>query len=338
LTETITAEPEIAMTEPAAEPAESQNWLAHYPVTLHAVLMGLFGLTLALHAASPVASWAGALSMIMLWVAVAAFALIFGVYLLKAIRLPASVVAEWHHPVKLAFFPTISISLLLMSTALWSPFPELAKIVWSVGAIGQGILTISVIRSWISHRAFEVGHLNPAWFIPAVGNVVAPVGGAAMGFTDLSWLFFSAGMIFWLILLVLVFNRLIFHMPLPGKLFPTMVILIAPPAVGFVSYTALTGALDPFGIVLINCAYVFALLVLFELPKLRHMPFALSWWALTFPLAALSIGSFRYGIMEESPVHTGIGLVVLVALAVIVAGLIVRTLMGIARGEIFKPD
>jgi tellurite resistance protein len=32
-------------------------------------------------------------------------------------------------------------------------------------------------------------------------------------------------------LLTLVFNRIIFHDPLPGKLQPTLVILIAPPAV-----------------------------------------------------------------------------------------------------------
>jgi tellurite resistance protein len=326
------------MSETAAPPVEDHNWLEHYPVTLHAVLMGLFGLTLALHAASvrfPVAETA---SLVMLWVGIAGFAVISGIYLLKALRHPAAVVAEWHHPVKLAFFPTISISFLLLSTALWTPFPEVARIAWVIGAVGQGILTISVIRSWISHRAFEVGHLNPAWFIPAVGNVVAPVAGAAMGYTDISWLFFSAGMIFWLILLVLVFNRLIFHMPLPGKLFPTMVILIAPPAVGFVSYTALVGELDPFAMVLLNSAYVFAALVLFELPKLRHMPFALSWWALTFPLAALSIASFRFGIMDESPVHTGIGVVVLAALILIVAGLIGRTLLAATRGEICRPE
>lgn len=326
------------MSDPTISSKTEHTWLEHYPVTLHAVLMGVFGLTLALHAASAQFAWAEGASLVMLWLGIGAFAVISGIYILKGLRHPGAVVGEWNHPVKLAFFPTISISLLLLSTALWSPFPDMARIVWVLGALGQGVLTISVIRSWISHRAFEVGHLNPAWFIPAVGNVVAPLAGAAMGYTDISWLFFSAGMIFWLILLVLVFNRLIFHMPLPGKLFPTMVILIAPPAVGFVSYTGLVGGLDPFAFVLLNSAYVFAALVLFELPKLRHMPFALSWWALTFPLAALSVASFRFGIMDESPVHTGIGVVVLVGLVAIVAGLTLRTLLAATRGEICQPE
>lgn len=316
----------------------SDSRLEHMPVTFHAILMGLFGLTLALHAASRNTPWTEDLSHIVMWAGIAAFVAISGMYLLKAVRFPRAVVAEWHHPVKLAFFPTISISLLLLATAMWTPYPEVARVVWVIGASGQGILTLSVINGWISHRAFEVGHLNPAWFIPAVGNVVVPVAGAPMGYTEISWLFFSAGLMFWLVLLVLVFNRLIFHNPLPGKLFPTMVILIAPPAVGFVSYYRLVGELDTFGIILANLAYVFAAIVLFELPKLRKMPFALSWWALTFPLAALSIGSFLYGALRESAAHVAIGQAVLIALGLVVVGLLLRTGLAILRGEICVPE
>ncbi|AHM05032.1 C4-dicarboxylate transporter/malic acid transport protein [Roseibacterium elongatum DSM 19469] len=325
------------MTETAA-PQATHSRLEHMPVTFHAILMGLFGLTLALHAAAHHTPWTDALSLIMLWVGIGSFAVISGTYLLKALRFPRAVVAEWHHPVKLAFFPTISISLLLTATAMMTPYPDVARVVWMIGAVAQGVLTLSVINGWISHRAFEVGHLNPAWFIPAVGNVVVPVAGAPLGFEEISWLFFSAGMIFWLVLLVLVFNRLIFHNPLPGKLFPTMVILIAPPAIGFIAYMRLVGALDTFAIMLINIAYVFAALVLFELPKLRKLPFALSWWALTFPVAALSIASFLYGGLRESAFHIALGQGVLIFLALVVGGLILRTGLALARGEICVPE
>ena len=40
------------------------------------------------------------------------------------------------------------------------------------------------------------------------------------------WLFFSAGMLFWPVRLTLVFSRLNFHDPLPGRLYPTLAILI----------------------------------------------------------------------------------------------------------------
>jgi tellurite resistance protein len=312
--------------------------LAHFPVTFFAVLMGLFGLALAFHAAAAVYDWAEVLARGVLWVGLAGFLVVAGVYLTKALRHPAAVVAEWHHPVKLAFFPTITISMLLMATAIHGYRPDLATPIWLLGVAGQAVLTVAVISGWISHRAFEVGHLTPAWFIPAVGNVIVPLAGAPLGWTETSWLFFSAGMIFWLVLLVLVFNRLIFHAPIPGKLFPTLVILIAPPAVAFVSYLRLVGGVDPFALVLLNSAYVFAALVAVQVPKLMKLPFALSWWALSFPLAALSVSSFAYGTAADSAVHLGIGLSVLMLLTAVVAGLLWRTGQAIARGEICRPE
>jgi tellurite resistance protein len=326
------------MTEATKQEHATGNRLEHLPVTFFAILMGLFGLVLALHAAAPSYLWAEPLSAAMLWVALAAFVLIAALYILKALRYPQAVAGEWHHPVKLAFFPTITISLLLMATALASPYPAVAEPIWIGGMAGQGVLTIAVISGWISHRSFQVGHLTPAWFIPAVGNVIVPVAGVQLGWIETSWLFFSAGIIFWLVLLTLVFNRLIFHDPIPGRLFPTMVILIAPPAVAFVAYLRLTGGIDPAARMLVNMAYVFAALVLVQLPKLRTLPFALSWWALSFPLAALSIASFSFGRAIGSPAHEVIGLVVLFLLALVVAGLVLRTLLATTRGEICRPE
>ena len=86
-----------------------------------------------------------------------------------------------------------------MATAIHGYRPDIAEPVWLAGMIGQGVLTIAVISGWISHRAFEVGHLTPAWFIPAVGNVIVPLAGRADGVgRDQLRLFFSAGLIFWL--------------------------------------------------------------------------------------------------------------------------------------------
>lgn len=207
-----------------------------------------------------------------------------------------------------------------------------------LGAVGQGILTISVVSGWISHRAFEVGHLTPAWFIPAVGNVIVPVAGVRLGHPEISWLFFSGGIMFWVVLLTLVMNRLVFHNPIPARLFPTLVILIAPPAVAFVAYLQLTGEVDAFAHILLNVAYVFAVLVLVQVPKLLRLPFALSWWALSFPVAALTIASFLYARVAHSGAHEVVGLVGLAALTVIIVGLLARTVVAIGRQEICLPE
>lgn len=315
-----------------------QNRLEHYPVTFFAIVMGLLGVTLALHAASPVYKIAEPASTAMLWVSIAALAVIGFFFLAKAMRYPAAVAAEWHHPVRLAFFPTITISLLLLATAMLSHFPEIARWVWLIGVAGQGVLTIAVISGWISHRSFEVGHLTPAWFIPAVGNVIVPVAGARMGYIETSWLFFAGGMMFWGVLLTLVMNRLVFHDPIPGRLFPTMVILIAPPSVAFVAYVGMSGVVDGFARALIYAAYIFAALVVVQVPKLAKLPFALSWWALSFPLAALTIASFLFGRMEGSRFHQNVGTGALVILILVVLMLVFRTVKAIINGEICKPE
>ena len=323
-----------ATVHPSAHPSR----LAHFPITFFATTMGLGGFALALRAA------AGPLGLgpMPFRVALAASLLAFGVigliYLGKAARHWSAVVAEWHHPVRLAFFPTSSVSILLLSTALLSEAPKIAHGLWLFGAALQAVLTLSVISGWIGTRAFQHGHLNPAWFIPAVGNVIVPITGAQLGYMEVSFLFFAAGMMFWLILLTLVFNRLVFHDPMPGRLQPTLVIMIAPPAVAFIAWVRMTGGVDAFAHILLSLGYVFAALVLVQLPRILRLPFAMSFWALSFPVAGLTIASFLYAEKTGSAAHLVIGAGLLGLLTLIIAGLVGRTALAMARGQICVPE
>lgn len=308
--------------------------LAHLPISFFTVPMGVFGLSLALEAGglSAPAMAVGGLGTLLL-------AVLFITLALKAARHPAALKAEWSHPIKLAFFPATSISVLLMATFLLGIAPELSRPLWLIGAAAQGVLTLIVISAWISHRAFGPGQLSPAWFIPAVGNLMAPLGGQSLGYVELSWYFFAVGLLFWIVLLTLVFNRLIFHDPLPGKLQPTIVILIAPPALAFLGWVGFNGGtVDAVAHLMINLGYFFAALVALQLPALLKLPFALSFWALSFPLAALTVASFRYGALADSTLHQGIGYVLLTALATAIAVLAVQTTRAAISGALFVPD
>ena len=326
------------MAEEAQSAPEAGNRLVNFPITFYAITMGLFGLTLALHAASRVLEWVGPFSNIMFWVSLAVFVIITLGYAAKALIHPAALMADWNHPIRATFFPAVSISLLLMSVTFLPENEGIANILWVIGAVIQGILTLAIIGRWIGHKPFEYSHINPAWFIPAVGNVVVPVAGAQLGYVEISWLFFSGGLMFWIILLTLVMNRLIFHTPLPGKLLPTLVIMIAPPAVAFISYLQLTDGVDTFAHILLNLGYVFALIVLTQIPRIISLPFAMSFWALSFPVASLTIASFRYGALAESRAHEVIGIILLVVLVTVIAVLTLRTLMAIVRGQICLPE
>lgn len=325
------------MTDIPVTPADSR--LQHLPVTLFATVMGMAGLTLALHMAEAELGWGHIASKAALWVTIADFVLISALFLLKAARFPGAIAEEWNHPVKMAFFPAISISLLLIATAMRVDMPSVARLVWIVGAIGQAGLTLAVISGWIGHKPFLPVHISPAWFIPAVGNVVAPLAGIQLGFEELSWLFFSTGMLFWIVLLTLVMNRLIFHDPLPGRLLPTLGILIAPPAIGFLAWLQLNGGqLDAFARVLFYAAITFTAIVTVQAAGFAKLPFALSFWALSFPAASLTVATFRYGSLADSSFHTGLAFVFLAALVAIVAALILRTTIAVMRGQICQPE
>lgn len=317
----------------AGSKAADTDWLSHLPVTVFSMVMGVMGLSLACHGAGFHAAGAA-----VMWAGVGLFGFLAVLYGVKLATRPGAVGAEWSHPAKLAFFPAIPISLVLLAAALRGDAPGMATGIWVLGAAGQGVLTVAVISGWIGARPFQIGHITPAWFIPAVGNVIVPIAGAPLGFVEVSWLFLSAGLVLWTVLLALVFNRLIFHDPLPGRLFPTMVILIGPPSVAFLGYVALTEAIDPFARILLNSAYFFAVLVLVQVPQLVRLPFALSFWALSFPVAALSVASFRFAQMTGAGGYHVVGLGLLGLLSVIMAGLVLRTARAALDGQICVPD
>ncbi|KPP87076.1 MAG: tellurite resistance protein [Rhodobacteraceae bacterium HLUCCA08] len=326
------------MTDGAAVAADHAPSVAHFPLPLFAASMGLLGFTLALQRVEAALGLGALASGLALGFSVLVFLATSAGYLTKALRHRDEVKGDWNHPVRIAFFPAISISVLLLATAVMPSSESLARGLWIIGAAGQAALTLAVVANWIGARAFLAPQLSPAWFIPAVGNVIAPIAGAHLGLIELSWYFFSVGMIFWVVLLTLVMNRLMFHEPLPGKLQPTLVILIAPPAVGFVAYVNLAGGVDGFARVMINAGYLFFLVVLTQARAFGRIPFALSFWALSFPVAALAIASFVFARETGSGFHLGAGYGLSALLSVIIAVLVLRTAKAALGGHIFKPE
>ena len=260
--------------------------------------------------------------------------LIAGFYGFKLLNYREEVVRELAHPVKLSFFPAISIGLILLGIALHAASPALAFGLLAVGAFLQLVLTLFVLSRWITQTAFEVQHANPSWFIPVVGNILVPLAAIDHGLTEMAWFFFSVGLVFWLVLQTIVFNRVIFHHPLPAKLAPTFFILMAPPAVGLIAYVELTGAVDSFARVLFYTALFTAMLLVALYRSFLRIKFFLSWWACSFPMAALTIATMLMYRATGLPFFAGLSWLLLAALTAIIAVLLVRTLKAISDREI----
>jgi tellurite resistance protein len=268
------------------------------------------------------------------------FVLLLALYLKKWAGNHQHVYAEWQHPVKSSFFAAVSISFALLATVALGAFAPLAMPLWIIGAVLQVVAMTMMLNAWVHRESLQAAHATPPWFIPAVGNVLLPLAGVRLGFIDVSWWFFAVGILFWIVLLTLVLNRLLFVQPaLPERLIPTLCILLAPPAVSFLSWLQLTGQhlgagqLDAVAHILYGLAIFFALFLTIQIPRFARLPFYLSWWAFSFPTAAFTVATLVYAQFVPSIFMRGLSVVMVIFASLLIGWLFVRTLVAVARNE-----
>jgi tellurite resistance protein len=114
-----------------------------------------------------------------------------------------------------------------------------------------------------------------------------------------------------------------------------LLILVAPFAVGYSAYTVTVGQTDSFA----EALYMLTLFLLaVSLAQLRNLPFCcpfrVSWWAVSFPLAASSIAALRFAVAQPSIITDAIALALLALATLVIGALLGRTLLGITKGEL----
>lgn len=312
--------------------------LEHFPVALFSMVMGITGLALVWKRATPMLGLDP-----LVWQGIAGFASLLFVmlaliYLVKVVRYGEAVSDEYAHPIRINFFPTISISLILLATAWADQVHDLARFLWVLGSVMHLTFTLSAISGWIHHTHYDIKHANPAWFIPVVGNIVVPIGGIQFAPIEVSWFFFSVGIVFWLVLQTIVLNRLFFHEPLPTRLTPTLFILLAPPSIGFISYVALNSQIDAFARILYYTALFLMLLLASNALRFARTPFFISSWAYSFPLAGMTLATLTMYAHTGWSFFSGLGLLLVLGLSVVVLILVARTIHAAHRGLICIPE
>lgn len=274
--------------------------LKFFPVMLFAVVMGFSGLTIVYQKNAEVFGYPDFIGSALAILDLAFFAVIALLYVAKLIRYPEEVAKEFKHPIRINFFAAISISLLLLSIVFHDISITLTFFMFFAGFILHTFFTFYTISFWINHN-FEIQHSNPAWFIPIVGNIIVPVAGVGHVSNSLLMFYFSIGLFFWIVLFTVIFYRIIFHHQLAQKFIPTLFILIAPPAVGFLAYIKLGNDYDMFAKILFDLGVFFTILVFFMFKNFTNLKFFISWWAFTFPMAAVTISTIlSYKLTHEA--------------------------------------
>jgi tellurite resistance protein len=321
---------------PESRPTPS---IAHMPVSLFASVMGIGGLALAWRRAADVFNVSSDIGKALTWVAFGVFVIVAIAYATKLVRAPRAVVAEWSHPVKMAFVPTIPIAMLVLAAALMPEHPHVAEWLWWTGAVGQLIATVAIVRAWIGNSKIRTEHIHPGWFVPVVGPIIVPLAGVAFASAEVNWFFFSVGLIYWIALFPLVLGRLIAAEPLPPRLLPTLAILISPPAVGSIAWVKLGGHWgDPVSSILISIAVFQGILLLSQIPQLRKAPMGPSNWAYTFPLAALTAALLADAAATGCGVCKWLGAGFLGLVSAVVVWVTMCTIRSIVTRTLLVPD
>lgn len=318
----------------AAFLSEALDRLRNFPITFFAVALGFAGFTLSVQKAEALFDFPAIGSTCLLVATLGIFVILGLLYAVKIIFCSEYVCDEMKSPVKINFFPLVAKVFLVLSVVFLSRNMAVSKYFWIVGTALQFIASLAIISTWMNHTHFKIEHLTPGWFIPIVGFVIVPIAGVPHGFVELSWFFFSIGLVFWLALFIIVFYRMIFHEPIVQKLLPTMFILFAPPAIAFIAWSKLTGQLDAFGKILFYTSVFLYMLVLFRAGIFLKIRYYLSWWAYSFPLAAITLASIQMYHFANSVFYRNLIAFNLFLLAVAVALLTYVTIVNIARKAI----
>jgi C4-dicarboxylate transporter/malic acid transport protein len=254
----------------------------------------------------------------------AVLALVLGApYVGRWVRHPGPAVADLRHPVIGALYATFPGGILVLAVAIATVGPSIAPQATIATAVAilavPGIVLafgVSVVFAYLLFVAQDVGpqSVNGGWFIPPVVNIIVPLVllplVPELSVTDATtiviagYAFFGMGLLLFLLVASLLYDRLVFH-PLPAApLAPSLWIGLGPigvgalvllrlaqagapvwgasaPIVGTLSTVAAT-ALWGFGLWWLAAA----ILLLGGYLRRGRLSFGIGWWAFTFPLGA----------------------------------------------------
>ena len=330
----------------SARPMAADSPLRYLAPAWFSIVMGLCGLSLTWTSATAVMGWQAGMGAQLIGALAAAIALLLTIAsVLRATRYPAALKADLLHPARHAMVAAMPVSLLLLTTVAaraHGALPAL-KLAWMLGAAWQFGVTLWVLRRWLhpvvpgenAATAFWAS-VTPALFIPVVGNVVVPIAGVQLGFPEWSAAQFGIGIVFWPVVLALLVVRLGLHGLWPERLLPTIFITVAPSSVGGLAALEL-GVPTVFGWGAWGIGVFFLLWSASLFSRAWSQPFSISFWAISFPLAAFT--SLTLKLAQGAPAwFHGLAVMLLALVSLLIAVLLLATWRGLRDGSLLAPE
>lgn len=355
----------------AATPDRAHFDLRSFAPSWGASVMGTSALSVALVAVgqgTAVASATQLAARIVLVIALLLGAVVLGATLTRWVRHTPEALADLRHPVKGGMTATAAGGLLTLAVAVGRVGPgflpagliePVVAVLAVVGAVLALLIGWEFLAEVFTSRDAALAQMSGAWFVPPVVTIIVPLAliplivrhpGAAPDLLALAWAFLGMGAVLYLVVTATLFVRSISHPLPPAGLAPTLFIGMGPAGllgldmVRLAQVSAQVGIADA-GLVTATLPVatmmwgfglwwmVSALVVLRR--GYARLPFSLSWWGFTFPLAAWTIATIVLGGAWDSGLLAGIGWAATATLVILWAYVSVRTISGVRRGSIW---
>ena len=290
---------------------EDFNVIKHTHIGIVAApLMGLSGLALlfkittkevgidgySLFANAHEDSWIG-----ITWFTAIVSGVLFLLYLVRTILYPQKTYKDFTHPAKANFFSGIPISIVIYSLVVENE--DLAKVLFWIGSPLSLLHAVWMLSMWISRPLYR-SFAFPVMLIAPVGTLVSAMGAMRVSkfssnkvenLDEMAYLWFSTGIIMYIVLFTMTFQRMTFAPFAPDKMRVTTSIYMAAPAIASVAYNSVTDSSfvspDAFALSLFYFSVIMAVVSAFTILKnyLPRAKFNPSYWAFVFPLESVAL-------------------------------------------------
>lgn len=346
----------------------------HFNPAWFAAVMGTTVIPLALSFFN--ATWLPQFAFFWIIFSAVVFCLFFVPWTLKFFLYPTNIRKDFNHPVAANFFPTMPISLILFALNLLN-FPtlyfseavsrQLALYLWGIGTVGIYVFGFIILMHVFRHKGIQLQHANFGWYIPPVSKLLVPLAGYELvGYfpqyhellLTVSTVSFGTGFFLFLFVGAAVYHRYVYcELPM-NRFAATFFIGVAPTSIIAVILFKMAHLFSHYsflgidGVVMSSVCvigvlmswgfaawwFLMALIIIIYYIRIMQLPYALSWWAFTFPSGALCVASGAAWSITNFTIIYLFYCVTLFFLLSIWLLVFARTLQGIFSGKVFAPD
>lgn len=327
---------------------------------------GIFGITSKYYTCYWV--WLNYVSAILLVINIFIFLLILIPWSLRWFLFQDYALRDLNHPVTGQFYATMPIGCLVLAAQFLAfetnhqteLFTLIAKCLWIAGALLASVTAfITPIINFFNNVTIK--DINPAWFMPPVSLIVVPIAGAKLVpywpqslqkvLLITNYMAWGAGFFLFMFVAVICFYRFFVASQLPGFLVPTVWIYLGPIGAGTIALlnlgavsSSLLGepvipTLKLFGLIYWGFGFwwlITACAITITNILKKNLPYALSWWAFTFPLGAYTGATFLISINYQCDAVRLYGFFLYLLLAFCWLIVFSKTLVTVCTGALFK--